>query len=81
MCRRCIEQAAVSFEQATLLEPENTAHWLALGFIYLEKEAPIAALQAFDTVLQLNPNDVVANSHSYDALMMLGNLQQAEQRL
>jgi tetratricopeptide (TPR) repeat protein len=31
--------------------------------------------------LQLNPNDVVANSHSYDALMMLGNLQQAEQRL
>ncbi|MEG5017751.1 MULTISPECIES: tetratricopeptide repeat protein [unclassified Microcoleus] len=81
VCRRCIEQAAVSFEQATFLEPENTAHWLALGLIYLEKEAPIAALQAFDRVLQLNPNDVVANSHSYDALMMLGNFQEAEQRL
>ena len=62
VCRRCNQEAAVSFEQATLLEPENTAHSLARGLIYLEQEAPIAALQAFDRVLELYANSVVASS-------------------
>lgn len=80
-CHRRTQEAAKFFERATLLEPENSFHWLALGLTYLETEAPVEALRAFDAVLQLNPNDIVANSHSYDALMAVGNIQEAQQRL
>ncbi|MEQ8962616.1 MAG: tetratricopeptide repeat protein, partial [Coleofasciculus sp. C2-GNP5-27] len=80
-CHRRSQDAAKFFEKATLLEPENRFHWLALGLTYLETEAPVEALRAFDAVLQLNPNDIVANSHSYDALMAVGDIEEAQQRL
>jgi tetratricopeptide (TPR) repeat protein len=64
--RRRFQQAAKLFERAALLEPENIFHWLVLGLTHLESEAPIEALRAFDQVLERNPNDIVALSHSYD---------------
>ena len=80
-CHRRTQDAAKFFERATLLEPENTFHWLALGLTYLETEAPSEALRAFDVVLKLNPNDIVANSHTYDALIAVGDVEEAQQRL
>lgn len=80
-CSRRIYQAAKLFEQATTLEPKNAFHWLALGLTHLENEASIEALRAFNAVLELNPNDIVALSHSYDALMAVGDVQEAQQRL
>lgn len=80
-CHRRTQDAAKFFERATLLEPENSFHWLALGLTYLETEAPVEALRAFDAVLQLNPNDIVALSHSYEALMAVGDIEEAQQRL
>lgn len=79
--RRHTQQAVQSFEQATALEPENIFHWLALGLTYLETEAPVEALHAFEVVLKLNPNNLVALSYSYDALMAVGNVEEAQQRL
>jgi len=80
-CHRRTQAAAKCFERATLLEPDNTFHWLALGLTRMENEAPVKALQAFEQALKLNPNDIVANTHSYDALMAVGDVQQAQQRL
>ena len=79
-CRRS-QEAAKFFERATLLEPENAFHWLALGLTYLDTEASVEALRAFDAVLELNPNDIDALSHSYDALMAVGDVREAQQRL
>lgn len=80
-CHRRSQDAAKFFERATLLEPENSFHWLALGLTYLETEAPVEALRAFNAVLKLNPNDIGALSHSYDALMAVGDIEEAQQRL
>ncbi|HEY9834086.1 MAG TPA: tetratricopeptide repeat protein [Stenomitos sp.] len=80
-CRRRLQQATQLFERAASMEPENIFHWLALGLTHLEAEAPVEALRAFDAVLELNPTDIVALSHSYEALMMVGDFQEAQQRL
>lgn len=80
-CKRRTQQAAKFFELATSLEPENMFHWLALGLTLMENEAPVEALRAFDAALKLNPHDIVANSHSYDALMAVGDVQEAQRRL
>jgi len=80
-CKRRTRQAAKFFDLATSLEPENMFHWLALGLTLMENEAPVEALRAFDAALKLNPYDIVANSHSYDALMAVGDVQEAQRRL
>ncbi len=80
-CRQHHHSAVKTFESATSLEPDNMAHWLALGQAYLEIESPVSALRAFDTILKLNPDDIVALSHSYDALMAVGHFQEAGRRV
>jgi tetratricopeptide (TPR) repeat protein len=69
------------FESAAALEPDNAAHWLILGQIHHNTEAPIAALQAFDTLLERHPDDIIALIFSHDTLVALGYFHQAQQRL
>ncbi|MFB2881685.1 tetratricopeptide repeat protein [Floridanema aerugineum] len=80
-CQGDTKKAILAFETAANLEPNNAAHWLALGQLQIGRENPLAALRAFDEILSLNPNDIVALIHSYDALMAVGNIPQAQQQL
>ena len=79
--QKSCQQAATAFAEAASIEPDNPVHWQGLGLTQLSLEAPVVALQAFDAVLKLNPNDIVALTHSYHALMAVGNFQQAWQRI
>lgn len=81
ICQGDSKKAILAFETAANLEPTNAAHWLALGQLQIGRENSLAALQAFDEILSLNPDDTVALIHSYDALMAVGNLSQAQARL
>ncbi|MGB0388699.1 MAG: sigma-70 family RNA polymerase sigma factor [Ardenticatenaceae bacterium] len=75
------EAAVKEFKAATSKEADNAAHWHVLGRVHLSRQAPLAALRAFDSALALNPNDLVALSESYDALMALGRFDEARQRV
>jgi Flp pilus assembly protein TadD len=81
LCRDRPQEAVKLFESAASTEPDNPAHWHALGQVYQETESPVAALRAFDAALSLNPNDVVALSQSYQPLLTVGKFQKARQRL
>ncbi|WP_293079761.1 tetratricopeptide repeat protein [Moorena sp. SIO3H5] len=81
VCRRQPEKAVKAFETAASSEPENPSHWLALGRVEMELDHPHAALKAFEQILLLQPDDIVALIHSYDALLILGDFQSAELRL
>ena len=81
ICQGGSLQAAREFETAASLEPDNAAHWLALGQVCWDAENAVAALQAFDAVLKLKPDDVVALVHSYDALMAVDRVEEALKRL
>jgi tetratricopeptide (TPR) repeat protein len=80
-CRGDTKAATKAFKIATSLEPDNAAHLLALSQVEMETENVVTALQAFDLVLSLHPDDMVVLIHSYDALMTLGDFQQARRRL
>ena len=81
ICQGDSKKAITALETATNLQPDNAAYWLVLGQLQMGRENPIGALRAFDMILSLNPDDIVALIHSYDALMAVGNLQEAQQRL
>ena len=81
VCRNDIQGAIAAFEAAAVYEPDNAAHWLALGQLHMQTEDTVAALQAFNAVLSLNPDDMVALIDSYDLLLATGNMQAAQQRL
>ncbi|WP_374827919.1 tetratricopeptide repeat protein [Aerosakkonema sp. BLCC-F183] len=81
LCQSDIPKAIVAFETAAHLEPDNAAHWLVLGQLHMGRENPVGALQAFDRILSINPDDIVALIHSYDALMAVGNVREARERL
>ncbi|AOX00002.1 hypothetical protein BJP34_11540 [Moorena producens PAL-8-15-08-1] len=81
LCRRQPEKAVKAFETAASSEPENPSHWLALGRVEMELDHAHAALKAFEQILLLQPDDIVAMIHSYDALLILGDFQSAELRL
>lgn len=78
VCRHDLEAAIVAFESATALEPDNMTHWLALGRLQMQKEDISGALGTFDHILSVHPNDIVALIDSYDALMILGDVGEAE---
>lgn len=80
-CRHCPKQAVHPFERAAMNEPDNIAHWLALGKLQLSLDAPKAALRAFDTLLSLHPKELTALIYSYDTLMQLGQTSFAQERL
>ncbi|WYM02855.2 MAG: tetratricopeptide repeat protein [Gloeotrichia echinulata CP02] len=81
VCRGDSDKAITAFDLAAASEPDKIVHWLALGQVQMDKENPVGALRAFDQVLSINPNDIVALIHSYDALMAMGNVQEARERL
>lgn len=81
VCQGDTEKAIIAFETAANLEPDNTATWLALGQLQMGRESPVGALQAFNRILSINPDDIVALIHSYDGLLQLGNYQEAQRWL
>lgn len=81
LCRGDTQTAILAFESAATLEPHNAAHWLALGQVQMGRGDAVAALGAFDAVLSLHPEDIVASIGSYDALVAVGNVRQAQWRL
>jgi tetratricopeptide (TPR) repeat protein len=81
VCRCCPQQAVRMFESAASTEPNNPAHWYALAQVHLDMESPVTALRAFDAVLSINSDDIVALSQSYDPLLAVGNFQEAQRRL
>lgn len=81
ICQADTKKAITALENATELQPDNAACWLVLGQLQVERENPVGALRAFDAILSLQPDDIAALIHSYDALMAVGNLQEARRRL
>ena len=69
------------FKLAIAAEPKNPAHWLALGQAYMEIKNATAALEAFEQILLLKPDDLIALIYSYDALLAIGNFPEAQARL
>ncbi len=80
VCKGDSQGAILALESAASTEPDNAAHWLALGRVRMGREDAIAALRAFDAVLSLKPDDIVALIDSYDALMAVGNVREAQGR-
>ncbi|MBR8828466.1 MAG: sigma-70 family RNA polymerase sigma factor [Gomphosphaeria aponina SAG 52.96 = DSM 107014] len=78
VCKNQKDIAIKAFDLATSLEPENSAHWLALGQVQIQMKNEMAALKAFEEILLLHPDDLIALINSYDALLILGNFQEAE---
>ncbi|MEZ2238450.1 tetratricopeptide repeat protein [Microcoleus sp.] len=81
LCRGDTQAGILAFESAASLEPHNAAHWLALAQVQVGRGDAVAALRAFDAVLSLHPEDIVASIGSYDALVAVGNVRPAQQRL
>lgn len=81
ICRGDSKKAITALETAANLQPDNAANWLVLGQLQMGGENPVGALSAFEMILSLNPDDIVALIHSYDALMAVGNLQEARRLL
>ena len=81
VCKGDTQKAIIAFDSAADLEPDKIVHWLALGQVQKGRENPIGALRAFSRVLSLNSNDIVALIYSYDALMAMGDFQEARQKL
>lgn len=79
-CRGQYQAAIKQFEVATSKQPDHTAHWHAYGLTALTLAQPERALRAFDQALKLDSNDLLALTHSCDALLALGHLKEAEQR-
>ncbi|ESA35916.1 tetratricopeptide tpr-2 repeat-containing protein [Leptolyngbya sp. Heron Island J] len=80
-CQGNSRDAIAALRSATTLEPQNLTHWLALGKLQMEMEYPVAALSSFDTLLSLEPNDLMGLVYSHDLLLTLGNLPEAENYL
>jgi cytochrome c-type biogenesis protein CcmH/NrfG len=65
--------AIAAFESAASLEPDNAAHWLALGQVQMGREDAVAALRVFNVVLSLHSDEIVALIESLDASQTVGN--------
>ncbi|MCV3216121.1 tetratricopeptide repeat protein [Plectonema radiosum NIES-515] len=81
VCRGESHKAIIAFNLAAALEPDKIVHWLALAQVHQGRENSIGTLSALKQVLSVNPDDVVALIHSYDALMAVGDIQAARGRL
>lgn len=81
VCNWDLEAAVGFFESAASLEPENPSHWLALGRVQMARNDAAAALEAYEGILARYPNDIVAAGDRFDALMALGNVEEAQEQL
>ncbi|HEX7956852.1 MAG TPA: sigma-70 family RNA polymerase sigma factor, partial [Pyrinomonadaceae bacterium] len=77
VCGRCYGSAAAEFAKAAMLEPGNVEHWNALGLVSLCEDSRELALHAFARALELQSDDVVALTYSYEPLVAAGNLPEA----
>lgn len=80
-CRNDFPIAVASFHEAAILEPDNPAHWHALAEAQRLSGSPDAMLRAHDEALRINPDDLVALSGGHDALLGVGRLAEAWQRV
>ncbi|WP_013320771.1 tetratricopeptide repeat protein [Gloeothece verrucosa] len=81
VCTGESQKAILAFNLAASLEPEQVVHWLALAQVHQERENPLGTLRAFEQVLSINPDDMIALINSYDALLAVGDMQAARVRL
>lgn len=81
LCQGELQPAIEDFKLATVTEPKNLAHWLILGRVLMTIKNVLAALSAFEQILLLKPDDLIALIHSYDALLVLGKFPEAQRRL
>jgi RNA polymerase sigma factor (sigma-70 family) len=80
ICHRHFKVAERAFESASHTEPTNMAHWHALALTQMQAARPVEALQTFEMILQRHPDDLVALTHSHDALHAMGDYTEAQRR-
>ncbi len=80
ICRQHLDAAMQAFEAASTAEPDNLAHWHALALTQLQAAHSVEALQSFEIILQREPDDLVALTHSHDALQVIGRYTEAQRR-
>jgi tetratricopeptide (TPR) repeat protein len=81
VCQGESQKAIMAFNLAVALEPDKVVHWLALAQVHQQIENPLGTLSALEQVLSINPDDVVSLMYSYDALMAVGDIPTARERL
>ena len=81
VCNQDLQGAVEFFESAASLESENPSHWLVLSRVQMERNHFWAALDACDRILSNYPDDIVAAIERYDALLGLGNVEEAREQL
>ncbi|MFM9156666.1 MAG: tetratricopeptide repeat protein, partial [Dolichospermum sp.] len=79
-CKGDNEKALTAFNLAASLEPDQVFHRLALSQVYQNVENPLGILRSLEPVLAINPDDVMSLIYSYDALMVVGDIQTAKER-
>ncbi|QSV71889.1 MAG: tetratricopeptide repeat protein [Aphanizomenon flos-aquae KM1D3_PB] len=80
VCKGDNEKALTAFNLAASLEPDQVFHRLALSQVYQNVENPLGILRSLEPVLAINPDDVMSLIYSYDALMVVGDIQTAKER-
>ncbi|MDJ0599503.1 MAG: tetratricopeptide repeat protein [Crocosphaera sp.] len=79
--QRRYQTAIKAIQTATKINPHHPTHWLSLGLTYLQVESPVAALQAFEQFLTLKPDDIKGLQYSHDALLAMGKIDKAQEKL
>ena len=77
-CQGDDRDAIAALKLATDLEPKNLVHWLALGQIQMKSELSANTLLTFETILSIDPNNLMGLVYGYDLLLVLGNFSEAE---
>lgn len=70
-CESCDVSATIAFQQAIDAEVNNVAHWYALAQSYIRQDEVEAAINAYDHILEQQPDDAIALSHKADLLWAL----------
>lgn len=81
LCHRHWDEAVQSYTAAADLEPANVVYWRDIGLVWLRAGQPEGALQAFENILQDNPDDLVALTFSYVPLIMDKRYEEAQCRM
>ncbi|MGK7956436.1 MAG: tetratricopeptide repeat protein [Crocosphaera sp.] len=79
--QRRYQTAIKTIQTATKTNPHNPTHWLSLGLTYLQVESPVTALHAFEQFLTLKPDDIKVLQYSHDALLAMGKIDKAQEKL
>ncbi len=77
-CKNNVQEAIAALKEAANLEPETVVHWMALGQIQMQEEYLVDALFSFRQILSLDDHNFMVLIYSYDILLGLGYLDEAE---